>query len=101
MTHDLLFVYGTLKSKKNQLKVIGRVVPGKPDILRGYMVVDSSALGGKYPVIIEDSESYVEGLVIEVTPAELDQIDTYETDAYRREKRPLQSGRTAWVYLKA
>lgn len=101
MTHDLLFVYGTLKNPKNQMKVIGRLAPGKPDTLRGYMALDSTVLGGKYPVVIEDSESYVTGLVIEVTPEELDLIDTYETDAYRREKRWLQSGQNAWVYLKA
>ncbi len=101
MTHDLLFVYGTLKDPKNQMKVIGRKVPGTHAILRGYMVIDSNTFHGKYPVVIEDSESYVTGLVIEVTPEELDLIDTYETDAYRREKLPLQSGQNAWVYLKA
>ncbi len=100
MKHELLFVYGTLLNQRAQTEVIGRVVPGKPDTLHDYMVVLCDTSEGKYPVAIENSESYIPGQVIEVTLEELDQIDSYETGDYRRERLPLQSGLEAWVYLK-
>jgi gamma-glutamylcyclotransferase (GGCT)/AIG2-like uncharacterized protein YtfP len=96
-----LFVYGTLKEPRVQKKVLGRTVPGELNTLADYKKC-SIQLGRRiYPAIRSEVGSSVEGLVIAVTPAELKQIDRYETDAYQRKKVTLTSGRQAWVYQEA
>jgi hypothetical protein len=39
--------------------------------------------------------------VFEITPDELKQADDYEVDSYKRVAVTLQSGKNAWVYVKA
>jgi gamma-glutamylcyclotransferase (GGCT)/AIG2-like uncharacterized protein YtfP len=97
---ELLFVYGTLKKPDVQKEVFGRVAPGTPDILEGYKKSRIKINNKIYPVVIQSSNSFVKGLVISVTPAELKLIDEYETDAYKRKKVFLKSGKVAWVYQK-
>lgn len=96
--NELLFVYGTLMESQVQQKIIGRSVPGEPDSLAGYEKDRIRLGGGVYPIVRPRANSSVEGVVIAVSPAELELIDQYETDAYRREKVVLASGRRAWVY---
>lgn len=96
---ESLFVYGTLMDPQVQRRVFGRAAPGQPDKLLGYRK-DQIRLGFGivYPIIRPEAEGSVEGLVIQITPAELRLIDHYEGTAYRRSKVTLVSGREAWVY---
>jgi gamma-glutamylcyclotransferase (GGCT)/AIG2-like uncharacterized protein YtfP len=95
---ELLFVYGTLMNPLVQQRVFGRTVPGQTDRLVGYKK-DLIHLGsGVYPIIRPEVGGVVEGMVIQVTPAELALIDRYEGPAYRRIRVKLVSGREAWVY---
>ena len=43
----------------------------------------------------------IQGVVFELTPAELAAADVYETENYRRIEVTLASGRRCWVYVKA
>ncbi len=43
----------------------------------------------------------VQGMVFEITDAELERADAYEVDAYKRVSAKLASGRQAWVYVDA
>lgn len=95
-----LFVYGTLKNSKVQKSVFGRTARGIPDILERYKKSEIKIGKKKYLAIIFDRDNFVEGLVISVTSIELRLIDKYETDAYKRFKVILKSGKSAWVYVK-
>ena len=71
---------------------------GQPDTLAGYKKYSIRLATGIYPIIRPEAGGLVEGLVIQITPAELALIDHYEGDAYQRKKVTLVSGRWAWVY---
>jgi gamma-glutamylcyclotransferase (GGCT)/AIG2-like uncharacterized protein YtfP len=95
---ESLFVYGTLMNPLVQQRVFGRTAVGKADKLVGYKK-DLIYLGsGVYPIIKPEAGSSVEGMVIEVTQAELKLIDWYEGKVYQRKKARLASGQPAWVY---
>lgn len=95
---ESLFVYGTLMNPLIQQRVFGRTAPGEADRLVGFRK-DLIHLGsGVYPIIRPEAGAVVEGMVIEVTPAELKLIDRYEGPAYRRVRVTLGSGREGWVY---
>ena len=95
-----LFVYGTLATGETLKNILDRDVHGIPATLDGY--------DGSKMVIIEN-ESYlaaekniecsIQGLLIEVSPEELEKLDVYETDAYKRKEVELTDGKKAWVYL--
>lgn len=95
---DALFVYGTLQDAQVQERVFGRVVAGIPDALDGYRKGNITINGSVYFIAVEDVSGAVDGLVLELTPAELSETDAYEGDDYRRMRVQLRSGRTAWVY---
>lgn len=95
---ESLFVYGTLMNPLVQQRVFGRTAPGEADRLVGFRK-DLIHLGsGVYPIIRPEAGAVVEGMVIQVTPAELKLIDRYEGPAYRRVRVTLVSRREAWVY---
>ncbi len=95
---EQLFVYGTLMDPIVQFAVFGRATEGKPDKLPNYRK-SRIRLGGRvYPIVKPAAGSSVEGQVITVSPTELNRIDHYEGEAYRRTKVTLVSGRRAWVY---
>jgi gamma-glutamylcyclotransferase (GGCT)/AIG2-like uncharacterized protein YtfP len=97
---ELLFVYGTLREGGIQERVIGRLAPGKPDILEGYRKSAIKLSGRTYPIISPREGSVVAGEVLALTPEELKRIDGYEGPAYVRRQVTLRSGITAWVYTK-
>jgi len=109
----LLFSYGSLQEDAVQLKVYGRVLRGEPDALvhcvREQITVPpwhKAAAAGvtHYANVIfdPDSDSQVNGTVLELTDAELAASDGYEQDAdYVRVMTTLASGRRAWVYVSA
>lgn len=49
----------------------------------------------------EGADTRIEGMVFELTPAELAAADGYEAENYRRIEVTLASGRLSWVYVKA
>lgn len=98
---EKIFIYGTLANSEIQKEICGRIIKGTPDSLRGYKRSQIEIEGEIYPLIVSDANARVDGLVIEVTEEELEKIDEYETNAYKREKINLESGTSAWVYVKA
>lgn len=106
-----LFSYGTLQLEKVQLQTFGRLLHGYPDVLKGYQkelirisvdsVVDISGQEQHWVISYTgDDSDRVEGIVLLITEAELQQADEYETDDYRRDRVRLQSGKEAWAYVK-
>lgn len=96
-----LFIYGTLSDVDVQKKVWGRVTMGYLDSLGGFRKSEIEIEGEKYFVVIPDEKGEVKGLVIEVSDIELEKIDQYETDNYKRIKVVMKSGTLAWIYIKA
>ena len=93
-----LFVYGTLTEPETQKKVLGKIVDCVPDGLEGYKKSTIVICGNSYPDIVKAPYSSVEGLVIPVTHDELELIDNYETDWYKRIEVVLRSGKQALAY---
>ena len=95
-----LFIYGTLTKPEIQKGIFGRVVNGTSDALYGYEKSKIEIDGGTYPIIIPNKNGKVPGLVIEISDDELKRTDEYETEAYQRINVILESGISAWVYIK-
>ena len=98
---ELLFAYGTLRDPHVQKAVFGRTVASEKDELKGYNKGLVNSCGRRYPALVPDKNGMIEGLVLEVTKGEISQADNYETKAYDRKRATLESGRRAWVYVKA
>jgi hypothetical protein len=104
-----LFSYGTLRQRDVQLATFGRELEGEPDALEGWVlgtvlirdesVVSTSGLAEH--LILRPGDGVIEGVAFELSPAELDAADGYETDDYRRIEVILGSGRRAFVYVAA
>ncbi|HRI86964.1 MAG TPA: gamma-glutamylcyclotransferase [Candidatus Hydrogenedentes bacterium] len=95
----LVFAYGTLLHPDVQQHVIGRLIDGRPDRLQGYRIGSLRDGAEKYPNIVPEFGSLVEGRLLEVTDAELAAMDRYEGDCYDRRRVTLESGEEAWVYI--
>ena len=107
---ELLFSYGTLQLEKVQIESFGRILQGTRDAIVGFTlssveITDKDVLekSGQqfHPVAIpsDNISDKVEGVVFEITAAELAKADEYEVDDYVRKEVPLASGRKAWVYI--
>lgn len=105
-----LFSYGTLQQPEVQLALFGRLLRGRPDSLVGYVLAplvisspDAVALSGAEVHTIARRTGrpadVVAGVVLQVTPGELEAADAYETDAYARAEVTLGSGARAHVYV--
>jgi gamma-glutamylcyclotransferase (GGCT)/AIG2-like uncharacterized protein YtfP len=105
-----LFSYGTLQLAEVQHATFGRLLEGKSDALVGYrlaplVITDPGVVatsGLEVHMIAcrsDDDADRVPGVVFEVTRAELDGADGYETDAYARVEVTLESGARAFVYV--
>ena len=109
----LLFSYGTLQQPVVQIATFGRILAGRPDLLRGFApasvpIVDPArarAVGRSHhanAVRTTRDDDRVSGTVLEVTDAELAAADCYEiVDGYSRMLVPLASGVEAWIYVHA
>ena len=93
-----LFVYGTLKDPSIQKQVFGRTTSGTPDVLAGYSLSAIDISGETYPIAFPKEGKEMEGLVLQVSLAELQKTDAWESDTYQRVKVTLKSGTQAWVY---
>ena len=109
---EYLFSYGTLQLEAVQVATFGRRLAGTSDTLRGFELV---------PLLIEDQKvvaisgkahhtmakltgrasDVVSGTVFAVTPAEIQNADTYEVAAVNRVAVVLESGVRAWAYVDA
>lgn len=107
---EKLFSYGTLQQDQVQLDTFGRKLLGVPDQLVGYGLTELKiqdpavlASSGKeiHPIVTYSGqpEDIVEGMVLDITSAELAQSDRYEVDDYTRVSVKLRSGTVAWVYV--
>ena len=95
-----LFVYGTLTTGETLKNVIGLDVPGKPATLDGYDGSKTVTIENEsYPAAEKNTECSIQGLLVEVIPEELEKLDAWETDAYRRKEVELTNGIKAWIYL--
>ena len=95
-----LFVYGTLTIGETLKNILDRDVSGTPATLDGYdgskmVIIESES----YPAAEKNIECSIQGLLIEITSEELQKLDVYETDVYKRKEVELTSGKKAWVYL--
>ncbi len=109
--NEYLFSYGTLQLEKVQIASFGRILKGTNDKLNGYKLVsieitDENVLQQSeqkfHPMAIPGIRSdYIDGVVFEITSAELIQADQYEVADYKRIAVQLNSGIQAWIYIKA
>jgi hypothetical protein len=105
-----LFSYGTLQQRDVQLATYGRELDGSPDALLGY-VLAPLAIDDPHVVEVSGKEVHtiarptgnpsdrIAGVLFELTDAELEATDGYETSAYARVEVTLESGRRAFVYV--
>ncbi len=89
-----VFVYGTLQHRPIRLTIYGRWDRETPATVSGYRTEGLT--------LIPEEDSTVEGSVLWVTARELRSLDLYEKLGvrYRREPLTLDSGLTAWVYIR-
>lgn len=105
-----LFSYGTLQKEKVQLETFGRILKGEKDFLLGYKlnmleITDPEVLrksGQKYHPVLEfsgNADDEIEGVLFEVTEAEILQADEYEVDDYKRIETTFKSGKRGFIYV--
>ena len=108
----LLFSYGTLQLPDVQISSFGRLLNGHDGAIPGYRKEmleitdpDVIATSGErfHPIIMksDDPADRISGQVFEITADELLAADVYEVSDYKRVEVRLESGRQAWVYIKA
>jgi len=95
-----LFVYGTLAIDEILKNILDRDVSGISVTLDGFdgskmIIIENES----YPAAEKNIECSIQGLLIEVTSEELEKLDIYETDAYKRKEVELTNGKKAWIYL--
>ncbi len=107
-----LFSYGTLRQPEVQIATFGRYLDGSDDAMPGYRtswveITDPDVLatsGERFHPIVEasaDPADKVAGTVFQISEEELWAADSYEVSDYARTTVRLQSGISAWVYVKA
>ncbi|MEO9385408.1 gamma-glutamylcyclotransferase family protein [Chromobacterium phragmitis] len=107
-----LFSYGTLRQENVQLATFGRRLNGQPARLAGFRLesvaihdpaVLSASGKAHHPILRRGGapQDQVDGVVYELSDAELAQADRYEVADYRRVEAALDSGGLAWVYVAA
>lgn len=104
-----LFSYGTLQKSETQLKLLGRLLKGSNDTLKGYktanIVIEDKLFltieGSQQLSAVVSSGDKIDGMVFEVSSEEIDMVDQYEPSNYERINVTLRSGKQAWLYLAA
>ena len=98
----LVFAYGTLKNHDLRKKLLARNVPAEKDRLKGFSIEQIYLDGENYPVANYDpfNKNDIQGVSFYVNESELKILDYYESDAYKRIRVNLNSGRKAWLYVK-
>ena len=107
-----LFAYGTLRHPRVQRATFGRLLDGRADTLAGYrlapLAIHDSAVVELSGLAVHsaaqptgDPNDRISGTLLLVTRAELEAADRYEVTEMVRIEVRLQSGETAWVYVRA
>ena len=107
-----LFAYGTLRQPNVQLATFGRLLEGRPDVLRGFAlapltITDPHVIATSGAAIhtiarrTGDSADRIPGIVFSITAAELNAADAYEPAACKRIEVALASGARAFAYVSA
>ncbi|WP_163408297.1 gamma-glutamylcyclotransferase family protein [Flavobacterium ajazii] len=102
---EQLFSYGTLQSKEIQMQVFNKVLTGTPDQLTGYKLKDlqiEEEFGIEDYFVATPSENpsdAVDGIVYNISSADLAKADQFESNAYKRVQITLKSGIVAWIYI--
>lgn len=97
---EKLFTYGTLRDPATQQRLLGRSLgAGEADTLRGYRLAKLTGIHEVYSILQPHPGSTVDGILFQVTPQELEQLDDYEGDAYQRVSVTLISKTRAWAYI--
>ena len=107
---ELLFSYGTLRQPDVQRATFRREIDGRPDAIVGYNLdyvtitdphVIATSGSDRHPILkpTDRADAAVEGMVFEISEADLAAADEYEVDDYRRITVPLRSGGEAWAYV--
>jgi gamma-glutamylcyclotransferase (GGCT)/AIG2-like uncharacterized protein YtfP len=107
---ELLFSYGTLRQPEVQRATFGREFTGRNDAIVGFDLdyvtitdphVVATSGSDRHPILrpTDRVDAHVDGMVLEISEAELAAADEYEVDDYRRISVPLRSGAAAWVYV--
>ena len=108
--HLPLFSYDTLQLAEVQRATYGRLLKGRPDALRGYVlrplaipdaeVVRISGLAvHSIACRTGDVADRIAGTLFTLTAAELEATDAYEVEGYSRVEVALESGTRAFVYV--
>ena len=95
-----MFVYGSLCKPSVRSVILGRSVETTEDFLDDYDKVDHSYFK-VYPTIKKKAGKRVMGEMFEVNDTDLEILDRYETDYYKRIKVELVSGKEALTYIEA
>lgn len=101
-----LFAYGTLKDKRIQETIFGKVLTGTPDTVTGFITkqikIEEEFGVTSYPIIVEtkNPEDVVSGILYQLTELQLQQADAYEGIHYKRIQVKLESNEIAWTYLR-
>jgi hypothetical protein len=107
-----LFSYGTLRQENVQRVTFGRLLEGRADALPGY-VLGSMTVADPHVIAASGAAVHniarpaggaaepIPGIVFEVTAAELEAADRYESGPIRRIRARLVSGIEAFVYVSA
>ena len=93
-----LFAYGSLIEPDTQREVFGCIRHGEVDWVEGYGIESITCEGVQYARAFPKEGSELRGLRMEVTEAELRNIDLYEGADYVRKVVILKSGSCAWLY---
>ncbi|MBN2610300.1 MAG: gamma-glutamylcyclotransferase [Bacteroidales bacterium] len=103
MTLHRVFAYGTLKNPEKRKSIILRETNIEEDFLTGFRVEMVKLNGIFYPAAIHEplSRDKIRGATFMVSEAELEKLDVYESDAYKRIRVKLLSGKQSWLYIKA
>lgn len=98
---DALFVYGTLRDDRIQQALLGRVVHGEPAMLSGWAVHCSE---DGFLFIKPAAAGQVPGLVLRLSPTELQIVDAWEDVPLYIRERVLVScpagEREVWTYTR-
>jgi gamma-glutamylcyclotransferase (GGCT)/AIG2-like uncharacterized protein YtfP len=99
----MLFVYGTLRDPELLSAVLGRPATGLAAAAPGFAAVHYP--GRIYPALVRRPGAAAAGLVLaDLTAFELDLLDAFEGEEYRREIVPVMIGEElheAFAYLPA
>ncbi len=97
---EKLFTYGSLQLLPVQKKLFNRKLAGTSDILLGYEIGTIKIDGKIFNIATPKTESWIEGIVYNLTKEDLKITDRYEGRMYKRMIITLQSGIESWVYLR-